>query len=354
LFCTGGNLAVPASLACENIYRFPGSNGWDGQMYHYMAHDPLFRQGLDRYVDAPRLRYRRILVPGLAYLLSLGRPTLVDSAYRAVILFFFFAGAYWSAVFVRSRGRPPIWGALFFFIPATLVSLDRLAIDVALAAFCVAFVVYTNPEGTSWKLFAVLTLAALSRETGILLSLAWLIWLAGRSQWRRVAIFSFALLPVIAWYIFVSRRTVPMGFALDPPFAGMLDRVIHAVPYRGMAVVNVITATALDYVALAGLGTAFLLSLLVARRRFDPSTVAMVLFTALGIFVWRRNDWLEVYDYGRIFSPLLILLAAESLRHGHKRYFAPALLILPRVGLQFGPQLVGVALGLFGIGRPHA
>src|ERR1700722_4966098 len=73
LYCTGARLGVPAPLASEHVWQFPGSNGFDGQMYHYIAHDPLIRDAaLAGHVDDPRLRYRRILVPGLAYLLAGG------------------------------------------------------------------------------------------------------------------------------------------------------------------------------------------------------------------------------------------------------------------------------------------
>ena len=66
LFCTGTTFRVPPALAREKIYRFNQSNGWDGQFYHYIAHDPFLHSDLKNYIDAPRLRYRRILIPLLA------------------------------------------------------------------------------------------------------------------------------------------------------------------------------------------------------------------------------------------------------------------------------------------------
>src|SRR5271165_6866236 len=80
LFETGALANVPASLGNENIYRFRASAGFDGQAYHYIAHDPFLRHAdLRAAVDEPRLRYRRILVPGLAWLLAAGQPGAVDA-----------------------------------------------------------------------------------------------------------------------------------------------------------------------------------------------------------------------------------------------------------------------------------
>src|ERR1700730_8119485 len=83
LFCTGALLKQPPSLAAENIYLFANSSGYDGQFYHYIAHDPFIQDGMARYIDGG-YRYRRILVPVAAYALALGRAEFVDRAYVAV------------------------------------------------------------------------------------------------------------------------------------------------------------------------------------------------------------------------------------------------------------------------------
>lgn len=99
LYCTGEFHPTPPSLASEHIYVFPHSDGWDGQFYHYIAHYVFLRGEMQKYVDAPRLRFRRILVPSLAALLSAGNSSRVDTAYLAVILLFDF----WA------RGASPHW-----------------------------------------------------------------------------------------------------------------------------------------------------------------------------------------------------------------------------------------------------
>src|SRR5258708_28555484 len=94
LFCTGALFQQPPSLAAEKIYSYPNSRGFDGQFYHYIAHDPFFRGGMLPFIDEPSFRYRRILVPLAAYTLAFGRTEVVDRAYRAVILLFVFIGSH--------------------------------------------------------------------------------------------------------------------------------------------------------------------------------------------------------------------------------------------------------------------
>ncbi len=168
LFCTGARLPQPPGLACGAIYTFANSHGYDGQFYHYIAHDPFFQQGFSEYIDAPALRCRRLLVPCLAWLLAAGRPRRIDAAYVAVVAGFVFLGSWWLARYALLGSAHAAWGLAFLLVPATLVSMDRLTVDVALAALTVAFVFYSRP-GPSWKLYPVLALAPLARETGLLL-----------------------------------------------------------------------------------------------------------------------------------------------------------------------------------------
>lgn len=47
LFCTGEQLPIPPQLASEHLYIFRGSYGYDGEYYHYIAHDPSVATTLD-------------------------------------------------------------------------------------------------------------------------------------------------------------------------------------------------------------------------------------------------------------------------------------------------------------------
>ena len=51
LFLSGSQFPVPPALSSENVYVFPDSGGYDGQMYHNVAHDPMLRHGFGKFVE---------------------------------------------------------------------------------------------------------------------------------------------------------------------------------------------------------------------------------------------------------------------------------------------------------------
>jgi hypothetical protein len=348
LFCTGALAKIPPVVAREHPYLFPDVNGWDGQWYHAIAHDPLLRHGTAQYLGSPRLRYRRILIPALAYLLAAGNDAYIDSAYRAVILFFFLLGAWWLACLAQATGKPAVLGLVFFFLPASVASIDRQAIDVALLCFCCGFALYARYLKNPGVLYAVLLFAGMVRETGLLLLAAYGFWLLLQRQVRNCAVFATAAIPALAWYVFVNSRTLPdwsAGAVL--PFAGVVSRLMHPIEYPGGLFAGLIRS--LDFLAAAGVLLAMVLAFrFVWRRRPDPVDLAILLFALLGIFVWRPGDWIEVLDYGRILSPLLFFEALAGLQGPLWPALAPLCMVLPRFGLQMGSQALGVVRGLLG------
>ncbi len=105
LFCIAPHMPVPAFLKSEKLYIFPDTQGFDGQIYHLIAHDPWMRRGSADAILSPDYRYQRILVPALAWSLAFGRDDWVDPAYYAVILAFVFLGVYWL-VHIAARRDP--------------------------------------------------------------------------------------------------------------------------------------------------------------------------------------------------------------------------------------------------------
>jgi len=341
LYCTGARRPQPASLAPEHIWLFPDSDGYDGQMYHYIAHDPSMRnQNLRAAVDDPRLRYRRILLPALAYVAAAGHAGLVDPAYYILVLLFIAAGVYWSAAGCLALGRSALWGLLFALLPATLIGIDRMVVDVALAALTAGFACHVRAP--SWRLFAILAAAALTRETGLLLIAGYAGYLALARQWKRAAVFSLAALPAFAWYGYVAAHTIAYRYSADlAPFTAIWRDILHPLVYpAGLRLLWL--ARVLDYVALAGILTAFVIAVrwnLPPQR--DPFSLAMLSFVALAVIYQRPEHWLHVYDYGRVYSPVLLLLGFQGLRRHSWLAILPLSMMLPRIGMQFGAQVLG-------------
>jgi hypothetical protein len=329
----------------ERPYLFAQSYGYDGQQYRIIAHDPFLQRGFARYLDDPRLRYRRILVPLLAYVAAFGSDSRVDAAYIAVEWMFFLLGAYWFARFAQRLGYRPWTGLLFALVPATLISADRLTVDAVLAACCVGFALYSREEAHA-RLYAVLVLGGLVRETGLLLLIAYCAWLLLERRIRTALIYSTAALPALAWYGFVAMRTDATGESRLTPliFSGLADRFIHPAAYPpGLGSL----AIPLDYLALAATAAAIVWPLYRGCRSLrGPTLPAACLFAVLGAALPPGDLWSEVYAFGRSLTPLFLLSALDGLAAGSFLPLMTMLALDPRIGLQMAPQFSNMIRGL--------
>jgi hypothetical protein len=342
LFSTGALRQQPPIALSEHVYVFPNSNGFDGQFYHYIAHDPFLRSDLKNYIDDARLRYRRILIPLLAYALALGQSDFIDRSYEAICLLSIGLGTYWSCRLAQNSGLTAAWGLLFLALPAIPITLDRLVVDAGLAALAAAFLYYSPKP--SWKLFVVLACAAMTRETGFLLLLAYCSFLAWRREFQASATFLLAAIPAAAWYAYAQVKTMgspyPVSFI---PFSAILRVLRHPSRYPpGTPFADAIRAA--DYLALAGVLMAFGLAFFCfARGPWDPPRIAAMLFATLAIVLQRTDHWQNVYDFGRVYTPALLCIAAIAAQYRNPWLLAPIVMMLPRIAIQLASQMLSVA-----------
>lgn len=333
LFYTGALFPVPEQLASEHIYQFPKVIGYDGQLYHLIAHDPLFRRGFANYLDIPRLRYHRILVPALAALLSFGRDGWVDAAYRTVILAFIFLGTFWLARWAAARGRSALWGLIFAITPAALGSSFLMVIDVALAALTVGAIWYAEREERA-SLFVVLAGAALVRETGFLVLFAWCGWLLVHRHFRRALLYSTAVLPAAVWWFFVQLHTGPgRDVWLAPiPFGGIVRTLFHPFTYDSNWAAALV---ALDRIGLLGMiiGLGFVFRDFFQRKLWSFANFIAFAFAVLATFLYSGDVWPEVAAFGRTFTPLLLIVTMPGIAAKNWWRFTPLSLVLPRIGI---------------------
>jgi len=348
LFCTGAHVPPPRTLAAENIYLFSGTYGYDGQFYHYIAHDPLLQHGLADHIDSPRVRYWRILVPGLAAVLAAGQSRYVDAAYIGVNLLFLFAGVYWLGRFMGIHGLHPAWAALYLSAPATVVSLDRLTVDLALASLTIGFALYVTEERPR-ELYLILALAPLARETGFFLTAAYCLAQLLERRFKRAFLYATSAVPALAWYAFLAGRTSGpnvISWLTALPLVGLTNRMLHPVHYPASPAVA-LAANVLDELALAGALFSFVLAFWLLRKTWSwPLQFAVILMAAGGLN-FSEPFWIEAYAFGRILTPLLVLLALFGVRSRSWITLLPLAMIVPRVIFEMGGQFINVARGLF-------
>jgi hypothetical protein len=61
------------------------------------------------------------------------------------------------------------------------------------------------------------------------------------------------------------------------------------------------------------------------------------------IVLQRRENWLHVYDFGRVYTPLLLVLAMDAVRTMRLSGVLPLAMLLPRLLMTTGSQALGIA-----------
>lgn len=335
LFWTGSRTPLPPGVLSDTA-RVSDPRGYDAQYYRLIAHDPLAGRGLQAFVDNPRLRWRRIGVPGLAYLLALGRDAWVEPAYIAVQLAFVFLGAFWSGRLARRCGRSAVWGLAFLALPAVLASLERMTVDLALAALAAGFALYAL-EDPSWRLWAVLAAAPLVRETGLLLVVAWIAYALLKRERIPAAAGAVCALPALVWWAFVAARAPADGtpWLSDYPFSGLIQRTLTGIVPPASSP-GLFFAALLEDAALLGIWAALALAAYIAwKRRWGHVEIAAVAVAAFAATLGKLDIWDSAFAAARTMTPLLLMLAAIALRDRRFVFATPLALVLPRFAFEY-------------------
>ncbi len=354
LFCTGASWVLPPELD-KSTYRFANSNGYDGQFYRLVAHDPWMAAGYLKYADAPAVRWRRILAPAAAWVLAAGVSHRIDFAYMLVLLLCHGLGVYALSRWLVLRGRPAAGGLLFLLLPGTLVCIDRLTVDVSLYALLFLCLLW-DEEGKSKAVWCGLALCALTRDIGFLIIAAFILAEASAHRFRRAAILLTAALPAAAWYLWVritlmhtpgvrtSREVARWAFKQSG--YGILLRMMNPVEYD-LPAAQALLASILDEVALAGMIAGVVLTIVLFRRR-NAGKLEWVGLVFAGLFFVASSQlfWLDLFSWPRAFTPMFAALGFGAIGGARRWLFVPMAAVTLRVGLQFGPQIEGVIRAL--------
>ena len=335
LFYTGQAVSLPSILGDEDTARAPDDVGFDGQFYRFIAHDPLILTDAQQAVDNPPLRWRRILIPGAAYALSFGRHGALDVAYFALILLSLGAGVYWTCRYCAAHGLAEYWGAAFVLLPASLISLERMTVDIALCALAVGAAFYLE-RGPSWKLYAVLTLAPLARETGVALAGARSLVRLAERRVGAAAGYAATVAPLAVWAFYVHARTSSDGTAWfgAMPLGGLVRRTLNPFPYpTDVAWLKI--AASFEYIGILGVWAAIgLTAWVLLRRPKGELEIASLLVLALFAFLAKEDIWEQSYGFARTLSPVFLWLALIAVRDRKAVFLAPLALTAPRILFQ--------------------
>ncbi len=173
-----------------------GTEGYDGQFGYYIARDPATAA---EFIDVPAYRFQRILLPGIGWTLSLGNATLIPWIFLIVGVISLAVGTGLLEYLLREHGVSR-WYALAYGLTVGIFGSVRLSLPEPLAyALILGGIVLFRQERWWWSaiLFA---LAALARETTLLIPAGLGLYLLMQRRWQKAILFgAITLLPFAIW-----------------------------------------------------------------------------------------------------------------------------------------------------------
>ncbi len=333
LFMAGDEVIQSPAASAESIYLLRHSTGYDGEIYHTMAHDPLDLHGTDRYVGSPHIRYPRILLPALSY--ALGALLGVDRAYRTLELLFLFLGVLCTGAWGAARGKSAWWGAVFALVPGAFISLERQLVDLPLCGLLAAAFLCLD-RGRYKLCWLMLACAGLTREMGLVAIAGFALAALLEKRIGRAAMWLSSAAPSILWTASVFLR-MPPGLPTPPPTAPILPILKAAVHFRAypFAPASTLILDAMDVLALAGLCIGIVVGLIVFGLRHGIKGELACTGLCLALFGIAASgsgivDYTDAYSFGRQASPLLLVQLFQAIDAGTVTLLLPLAMMLPR------------------------
>lgn len=352
LYQMGDLTPLPEELKAGSYY-WTSHEGYEGEEARIVAHDPFNAKGWSRFLDDAEMRRQRWLMPAAAYVAGLGRREWVDAAYIAAFLLFAGLGTY-SLALMEGMG-----GLAFLLLPATLISMDRMTVNVSLAALAAAALAAHRRRAWVWFWGAV-ALAPVAHPQGWVLPAAAFMTTIRWKQWKRAGLAIACCIP--GWLTLVgAQRAAGEGRV---PIEAVVDWIT---PWAMWTSVEAGWSKLQGLLAEGGGGP-----LLLIMRWWDLATLGVLLAVG-GWTVWRfrarSGKWerwaalllvvpgglidaehhlAEPFTWLNYGTPLLLMHWADTPRHLRMARWAPLLLCGVRVGYQFGYEVLGVLRGLLG------
>jgi hypothetical protein len=201
-------------------------------------------------------------------------------------------------------------------VPATIISIDRMTVDVGVGALAAAFVYYAA-AGRDRSLWVTLAAACLVRETGMLLVGACVLPALFRREWRRSIVWASAAVPALCWFAYLQWTASAIKLAHEPMVptwvvprfqVGSLRRLMSPLHYDLAPPLERI-AQVLDALAILATLAAGVIALMRLRRTPQgPIRESLGLHGAFVFLMTSSGFWVTPFAYGRPLAPLFVQL----------------------------------------------
>jgi hypothetical protein len=287
-----------------------GTPGYDGQFAYQIAHDPV---NAPRFLDVPAYRYQRILYPLVARVLALGQGTLIPWALIAVNWLALVAGTWFTEEILAGRSISR-WYALSYGLFGGLMMAVRLDLTEPLAYALAQAAILSYERGRGRSVAVLLSLAALAKETTLLVAAGFLLSFVFSRRWRDLIEWAIIVgVPFVALQVilrvWLGAWGIGSGGAMATPFEWL--------PYQGLWSLGAINVRAFALIASIVIPMALLpalASLIVAlrdviRRDVHP-LVCILLVNALVIPFTPQSTMREPLGMLRFIVGLVVAVVA--------------------------------------------
>ena len=276
-----------------------GRTGYDGQFVYYIAN-----YGADgvAHLDNPVYRLQRILLPVIVRLASCGVTSLVPWALISVNLAAIVTSTYLLAKWLDDQSLSP-WYALMasMYVGVFLAYTRDLTEPLALCLAASGARLWL--KGKPARSVVLLALAALTKETSLVFAFGLLLAALTRRDFRSALWTSVAVMPLLAWEIYLSVALGAFPFASGPS----LERV----PLMGIAPHLTLDAGRLSAFLFAGLPGLVLLwvaSGFLWRQRGQSPVAWWVFLNGLFVVLMPLDVYNHIMHAGRNASGLMMSL----------------------------------------------
>ena len=332
---------LPAVLAAPHAVHLD-SPGYDGQWYAQLAVEPLLRnRDLDRALDTPQYRARRILFAWTAYVFGRGQPKLILRVYAVqnIVAWLLLAGILLRWFPPTSARNFAAWFGCLWGIGITFSF--RFALLEGPSMVLITLGVWAMERQRPWLAAGILGAAGLGRETNML---AGVVLVDGIPRdWRAWATLAakglVVVVPMLGWFAYVSwvfpRADGSVAGNFSVPLSGYVRQWIQTV--SELYVDGWGTFARFSFAAMVGLTVQ--IGYLLWRREWGSAwwrvgAAYSVLMLVLGEIVW------EGYP-GAFTRVLLPASFAFNVLVVKSRWFWP-LVILGNLSVWHGLRMVGV------------
>ncbi|MBE2212956.1 MAG: hypothetical protein IAE82_03720 [Opitutaceae bacterium] len=314
--------AAAADLAIHEVreqpvFIYPDHGGYDGLYYAQIAYHPdLGSKELERALDNPGFRSRRILMSAVAWLAAGGREAWIADVFSwiNIVAWLALAALLWRLLDVRDARGWLAWAGLLFSAGA-LHSVRQSLTDLP-ALLLVAGAMLLVERGRLRTGVGLIAAAALTRETAVLAAAgpASIDWRQPRA-WTRNALIGLAVaLPLALWLLYVRHRFGPGDAGtgnFTVPLLGWLRKWPEiAQAYEHPAFHWLVTTTLLATIGITAQVAFFLVYRRVTDAWWRIGAVHVVMALCLGRAVWEGHPG----SFTRVLLPMSLAFAVCAVR----------------------------------------